>query len=211
MTTTQKIGAAVVVVLGLLGALSFFGVNLVAKTESFGSTVSSDIPWFTNGYKVGNSNALYTATSLSLPVGVNQASWLNNTGQIVVVDNSHVDLLGTASTTMKLYVGTSTKSTVTDSFALGTAPMWSQTIDGYSIATSTSGLSATQAFTVADNYGSHKTNYSSFMEVLPNQYLIAVLSSNCSTYSQACGETATSSNRGYTLAIPILYHYSSPN
>src|ERR1700683_234337 len=60
MTTTQKIAAGVVVVLGLLGSLAFFGVHLGGNSSSqtaggfFSGDTVTNPQWFTNGFSAGS-------------------------------------------------------------------------------------------------------------------------------------------------------------
>ncbi len=90
MTTTQKIGAAVVVVLGLLGTLSFFGLHLgggsTSSTTSFGSSFSGDVvtnpQWFSNGFAAGS----------------NQQFWVNAIGHEFLGGNTRSTALETQET-----------------------------------------------------------------------------------------------------------------
>lgn len=209
MLNTKQIGVWVLGICAVLGGLAFFGFTpfgkaVVQEAQSFGSVIESNVPWFTNGYKYGNSNALFSADMLTLSAGVNQASWQNQTGTTVVVDLGHLVTTGTASSTAWFNVGTSTTATVTNVFTPGTtAPMWSQLVSAFQLSTSTvSGI-------WADNIVNHKTNYPAEIMIANGQYLIITANTYCTT-NGAC-ETATSTTRGWTAQFPFKYHYGSLN
>lgn len=207
-TNTQKIGLGLLVVGALLGVSAFFGFSLgghgaaaPATQQSFGSTVVPNAQWFTGCVAYGNLSRLHCSDTISLGAGQNQVAWTNNTGQTISVQDAEVNTTGTASSTVKFYVGTSTKATVADSFNPATAPFWSQIIDAFSLATGTpSGL-------WADNIANHKTSFPGTVNVAAGQSILFVADSFCLT-TGAC-ETATSTNRGWTSMLN--FEYTLPN
>lgn len=205
MTTIQKIGAIVVGILLLLGAgLGTLAYLRPSAIQSFGDVVPNP-QWFSSGYGFGNNASLYLSNKLTLGVGVNQAAFQNLTGKTITVDTGRFDLTGTASSTVAVYVGTSTTATVTNQFSLVTVPFWAQLISAGAIATSTNGTYTSQL----DNFVNHKSGYPAEIQVLNGQYLLVAVQSFC-TADGACN-TATSSNRGWTASVPFTYHYDGFN
>lgn len=229
MTNTQKIAAGVLAVCAVLGTLAFFGltpfkaVNQVV--QQFGSVVQSDVPWFTNGYKVGNSNALFTSSSMSIPAGSDQIVWQNLTGQAVIVDNVHVDTNGTSSTaiassTYMFSVGATSTATIAEPYKFNwiTSVLTPLAITNFMLSTGTPVGYAAGGLTFrnqADNFAYHASstpglNTTATIVVPPNWYLFAKIDTNCIT--QGACDTSTSTTRGFTtVSIPFWYHYSSPN
>jgi len=178
-----------------------------------GAQVLTNVYWFPKGIIEGRTNVVSNQDVINIAAGQNQGAWLNTTGQTVTVDQTEVFLYGTssasvASTTVALSVGTSTTATVTDSFTWGTSAFWAQNIDYATIATSTPTPSGT-GFLVADNITNHKTNKPGSIQVNPGQYLLAVFSTGCkNSTTSGCGDTATSSARGWDHAsISFQYRY----
>ena len=166
-----------------------------------GSLIDQDIRIMPYGYEegiAGNANRAEYAIQLNLGSRSNQAYWLNNTGQAVLVGDFQGYLTGTASSTLAAFVGTSTKSTVTDS----SAPIYGSILDTVLIATSTP---AANIVLNSDVKGG--TNGTGWVYVANNQYVVFALEN---PYNQACTgsvcETATSSNRGYNVNATALVH-----
>lgn len=227
MTNTQKIIAGVLVVCALLGASAWFGVTpfrqaVQQASQQLGSVVDSNVPWFTNGYKAGTVNALYTNASITLQNGQDQGVWQNNTGQPVVIDTSHLVTNATltssvASSTFVFSVGATSTKTIAEpqSTTWITSTLTPLSIDKYSLATSTSVTSPGSILNaiLADNYVNHTTGKSALIEVPTGWYVFVKIDSLCA-YAQAgiACELATSTNRGFTtVTVPFWYHYSSPN
>lgn len=204
MTNTQKtvggvLVAALLVLVGFLAA----GSGHSGAPEA-GSTVNPNPQWFPTGIKIGTDNNLRLTGVLTIGVGQNQASVKNLTGSTIYVTYGAAQMLGTASSTFNLNVGTSTAATVTNQFSLSTSPLWAQFIDADQVAT------GTVASLISDNITNHKSSYPATLQVNNGQYFTAVVSTFC-TASGAC-ETATSSRRGWTtITIPYSYNYNSPN
>lgn len=154
---------------------------------------------FLTGIYLGNQKIRQVADTITIGPGLNQATWKNTSGSPAnVYDLDSYLLSGIASSTMYLSVGTTTCSSVTDTFN-STAPMWSQLIDAFKVATSSQGV-------IAD-IGGHKTNYPGSILVQPNQCLTAVVETWCTSDTTACGNTATSSARSFTQII-LPFNYS---
>lgn len=229
MTNLGKFLIALALVLGAFGTLAYVGVSpFVQVAQKVGSTVQDNTPWFTNGYKVGNSNALFNSASLTLVNGTDQASWLNNTGQPVVVDATHLITnaatnSATASTTYQISVGATSTATIVETNTTGwiTSTLTPLAITNFYLATSSkvSQAAGNLLFKIqADNFSFHASSTAGLNDtaniVVPaGWYLFAKIDSNCA-YAQAgitC-ELATSTNRGFTtITVPFWYHYSSPN
>lgn len=198
----------VIAVLAILGSLSLIAIKAhTADTSASVGGAQSGGPTFNAGANfpagltlgIGSTRSMNSGL-IQIGRGANQASWKNTTGRTVYVRLGDVEMAGTASSTFKVYVGTSTAATVTNVFSLTTAPLWSQFIDGAQIAT------ATPAGVWADNITNHKTSYPGTIQVNSGQYFTLVASTFCSTVG-AC-ETATSTNRGWsTLTLPFQYQY----
>lgn len=232
MTNLGKYLIALALVLGAFGALAFFGVTpfkQIAQQASnqFGSTVSSDVPWFTNGLKYGNSNRLYSQTILTIASGSDQAVWNNNTGQTVFIPMADVFLNGTsttatASSTFSIAVGATTTSVIAEPYKLNwevpsaTSDFPDLAITNLNIPTTTpAGVPGTLITynILGDNITYHATSTGNdgVTLIVPNgANVFAKLDSLCITVG-GC-ETSTSTNRGFmTVSVPFQYYYSSPN
>lgn len=208
--------AGIVLALLALGAVAFQFMSSPDSLQAFGvSAPDASLPgavgsggpsfnagaFFPKGFVLGNLNSRLSGSSMQITRGLNKISWKNTTGGPVVVKIGDASLSGTASSTFKIYVGTTTSPTVTDTFATAiTAPFWSQFIDGAQVATG----SPTGVW--ADNIANHKSGLPSMIRVEDGQYLTMAVETFCKT-SGSC-ETATSTNRGWTtLTLPFLYAY----
>ena len=231
MTNLGKYLIALALVLGAFGTLAFFGqtpflqVNQVVQqaSQQVGSVVETNTPWFSNGYKYGNTNALFTSATLNVANGSDQAVWQNNTGQNVVIDTVHLVTNATSSTaiassTYQFNVGATSTPTIAEPDKTGwiTSTNTWLSINGYNLATSSAvanKIGGISHVILADNYWFHASSTSTFIEVPSGQYFFVKIDSNC-LYPQAgitC-ETATSTNRGFTtVTVPFWYHYSSQN
>ncbi len=168
-----------------------FGGNSGGPTFNAGAN-------FPVGLTLGTGNRYLNRGVISLAKGRNQIAWKNVSGRTVYVNLGDAEMAGTASTTFKLWVGTSTTATVADTFNYS-APFYAQFINGATVAT------ATPAGVVADNIGNHASGTPGAIAVAANQYLLMVASA-CAGGSTC--ESATSTNRGWTtMTLPFLYTY----
>lgn len=198
------VGVVAVIALLLVGGWAL--THGTSAAPASGNVINTS-DYYPAGIHFGNQSVISTvaqgitnAAAIQIQPGQNQASWLNTSPTTAYVCEAFAFLTGgTASSTVKLNMGTSTTATKTDVFSNTTSPLWAQMMDAASIATGTpSGL------VVADNGNNHKTGYSSCMGVPTGQYLVATISTYC-TADAACN-TATSSARGFsTLTIPFNY------
>lgn len=232
MTNIGKYLIALALVLGALGTFAFFNLTpfrtvVEQETQKVGSVVNSDVPWFTSGLKYGNSNRLYSQTSLVVAVGTDQAVWNNNTGQPVFIPMADVYLNGTsqfeqASSTYSIAVGATSTSIIAEPYTLNwetassTSDFPDLAVTNLNIATGTpSGVPTTGILfnLIGDNVTYHATstgNDGVTLVVPSGANLFVKLDSTCHT--QGACETATSTNRGFTtITIPFQYYYSSPN
>lgn len=223
MTNLGKYLIALALVLGAFGTLAFFGVSPFKQEvqQSFGDVVSNT-QWFTGGYKVGPvNNALFTSNTITLANGQDQGVWRNTTGVNVIVDTTHLVLLGAttnseASSTFQFSVGATSTAIIAEPEKFGWITTASSTlaIANFNLATSSmvSNVNANATdLLVADNYWMHASSTPTFINVPPNYYLFVKIDSQCA-YAQAgvtC-ELATSTNRGFVgVKIPFWYHYPS--
>lgn len=153
---------------------------------------------FPVGLSLGTQQQNTTGATLSIPTTDNQISWLNTSSQGVYVFDLWAYQNGIASSTYKLYVGTSTTARISSDFV---AP-WAETVDGAQVAT------GTPASVVADFAANHKTSYPGTIYVAPGTYLFAqVQAAGGCNVSGKC-ETATSTKRGWTtISIPFYYKF----
>lgn len=210
MTNLGKYLIALALVLGAFGTLAFVGLTPFGQKveQKFGDVVPN-AQWFTSGYGFGTNNALYLSGKLTIGVGQNQVAWQNLTGKTVTVDVTHFDLNGIASSTVAVWIGTSTTATVVNVYNTTTAPFWAQLIgSSNTISTSTNG---TLYPTQLDNFTNNKSGYPSEIQVLNNQYLVEVVSSACTGQAGISCEVATSTNRGWNAVTPFTYHYDGLN
>lgn len=201
-----KVAAWVGLLLSLALALGVLMSNHSApaapSTGSINGAIVQNAPYaFPNGLYLGSQKNLTLAAVMSIGVGTNQTFWKNTSGQTAYVftGSAHLNDNGTTTSAVTVSVGTTTCATIADNFsAAQTAPMWSQFIDAFKVATGTQGE-------VADNIAGHKTAYPGTITVPSGACLAAIVESSCIT-DGTC-HTATSSSRGWTtMGIPIYYH-----
>lgn len=227
MNNENKLIAVAAVIVGLvLAGATYLGVHKSAsapnQVQEVGSVVNQNIPWFTNGYKVGTLDALYNAASLTVAVGSDQAVWKNTTGQTVVIDTTHAVTNATTSSALSagnyaISVGATSTATILEKYSntyISAAANTPLAIDKFSLATSSpTGFAAGSLTTrlLADNFWFHASSGPSQIRVPNGWYFFAKIDSQC-TADGACGRTSTSTTRGFTtLTVPFWYHYSSPN
>ena len=195
---------AAVVVVGLVVHLvgSHGAVKSTGATNPSGGNVYQQVDTYVNGLTIGSK--FQNWQPFVMPIGTNQVAWCNTTGQIVYAGGARFTLASTtangsvsASSTLALSVGTSTKSTVTDG-----AAVWGGLIDQVLIATSTNSIDTKSQVILG---GQATTGVgglaTSTIPISTSECLVASLEN---PYSQNCGasgacETATSSKRGYIL------------
>lgn len=126
----------------------------------------------------------------------NQAFWRNTTGMTQYVDLAEFSTDGTASSTYKVYAGTTTSATALNDFS---APALPALINGFLLATSSLATTTSNI-----NYA----RASSVVQVPDGKYVYfqfqAVDDRNCPA-TKLC-ETATSTNRGFNGQWRLRYH-----
>lgn len=213
MTTKSKVllGLAVAWLL-VLTAIQFVTLEKVLSIEpggatKLGSQIQPEPFWFGNGLQLGSDGSFENRIPLYMGTGQNQVAWCNNTGKTVIVSGYRGILIspsvvanplgvtpasfGTpiASTTLVMFVGTSTKTTVTDALI---EPVYGSLIDTALIATGTTNN------TVINSTKNSGTNGVASIPVLNGICVIEVLE-NPYTWQQGVSETATSTARGYNI------------
>lgn len=193
MTKNILITVAVAFVVSL-GVVSFMGIT---KSDTFGS-VRQVADEFVQGLRLGQSpNTLINSFTLTLKARDNQETWRNTTGGTVYVFLANVTTAGTASSSMALFMGTSSVATLTSDF---TDP-FSSIIDNVYVSTSTTA-------TTTSSIARHNTASSDgAIPVADGEYVFLQMQSLYSCTTVGVCETATSSNRGITtVKAKVFYH-----
>lgn len=195
--------AVALLVVGIIGGWYF---TATTPAHLAGSTVEINPYQYAGGLAWGPDDLLHLEAKFTIPQGSDQAYWQNTTGGDVVIDEQELSMGGTASSTFKAYVSTSTTATVKNGYTT-TAP-WSQSVNGWTVATGTTAqIGASTAF-LTDNIAAHNASYAAKLQVPPNYYVVVSAESACNVVG-GC-ETATSTNRGWTtLTDTIWYHYNA--
>lgn len=199
MTTFKSIVIAAVVAL----IISVGAIFLLARPSTSGQSlgaggdVETNIPTFVNGLGIGNNETLIYKAPVIGPAQ-NQASWYNNLGRAVVVEYSEIYFAGTASSSLRASMGTTSAATISNNFA---AP-FASSVDNALVATGTVNLVINSDF-------SSSGNGKGSMVVLPGQYFYWFFRQDD---GRACTgsvcEAATSTNRGFTNAYAMFSgHY----
>lgn len=209
MTTKLKVIAGIVVV-WLLGLTIFFAVSSTKapavvdqSSTNLGAQIQNEAFWFNNGIQQGqNGIGVNYGPTVIIGPGQNQGAWKNNTGKTVYVSTNDTNIITTnasstivASTSMYLWVGTSTTATVADN----SAPIYGSVLDRVLLATSS------PVGTVHDgilNSAFSGSNEQGTVAVPNGAYLITVMES---VNGLPVGEAATSTNRGFNLAEVFSY------
>lgn len=156
------------------------------------------------GMGIGSANANFLSFSVDgvIAPGSAQSSWQNKTGRTVVIDLAEVYLpTGTASSSFRVSIGTSTASTINSPY---TAP-FSSLLDNVLLATSTA---QTVVLNSNENQG---TNGTEIIPVAPGQFVNVTLRQDNSNTTACAGtfcENSTSTARGFTnLQWYLRGHY----
>lgn len=192
------LGVILIVVVGVIA--SHRSPNLQGINPSGGDIIQS-VTTNVNGVTIGAKFQQWYA--LNLPIGTNQVSWRNTTGQVAYVSGARFTMASTtpngntsASSTLVVSVGTSTTATITD-----TSTPWGGLINQVSIATGTTAFDAGSQIVLAGQAKSGVGGATSTIAVAPNEYVIAVVENPFSLNCGASGlcESGTSTKRGYIL------------
>lgn len=196
MSSKKTMLAAVVALVAFLGAIFATSSNAPAPEGDVGGPSNvQDSAVFTNGVGFGKTGYLMFDTNGTIGAGSNQASWRNTLGRTVYIDLAYLRTSGTASTTFRFGIATSTAATVNNY----TAP-FASLINNYRIATSSA---ATTTSSLARSMGEP------LIPVASGEYVNIYFQqgygqTNC---TGAVCETATSTNRGFNVDWYLRGHY----
>jgi hypothetical protein len=152
---------------------------------------------FVDGIKAGDRTSIWRTGTI--PASTNQSAWCNTQiGKTAYVDIAEMSFTGNASSSMRVSIGTSTASSITNNY---TAP-YAGLVDNYLLATSTGST------IVANNIIDNGTN---------GRGIVGVATSECVNFifrqdsTGACTgslcEAATSTARGFNGAWNLRIHY----
>lgn len=202
------LGIGLVAVLLILFGYSRHATTPVSDSSLGAGNISTVGPVMPNGLILGGIGENWASGQIGK--GANQASFRNTTGGPIIIDLTEVQSVATTSTaqyitassTYKIYVATSTASTIASDFV---APPYATVIAGYKIATTTG---ATQgAATTTTQFDSRSGTSVSFVladRAYLNFQIQAADNYTCAQAGQCA--TATSSQRGFNLNWKVHYH-----
>lgn len=203
--------SVIIAVVVLVVGLNFVGNSTpvisqrVGQVGADGGTYNSPVS-FVAGISLDSNNELVVSKSSVMGPGVNQAFYQNKTGRIVYVDyidaypvstTNNFGAVTTASSSMRVSVGTSTTASIANNFAAPFATL----IDNALIATGTP--------MVVNSDKDVGTNGRGTIPVLPGQYIYILMRQDSgNTCTGSICETATSTNRGFNLKWYLEFHYA---
>lgn len=194
---TNYVKEAVVLVAGLLlGVLLAHVLAPKPAAAPLGGNVVNTANQYVAGTCLGSLPVCENWAGGKIEAKSNQASWRNTTGGVVYVDLAELATDGTASSSFKLYVGTSTAATIASDF---TAP-FASLINGVILATSTIATTTTNYDVAAQTPHSIRVADGVYVN-----FQLQEKDSNACGVAGTC-ETATSSNRGFNLQWRLQYH-----
>lgn len=165
-----------------------------------GGNITQQQDFYTNGVGIGPDYVMFTRNGV-IGTSQNEGFWTNRTGRTVYINRADVTSTGTASSTYRIYVGTTTAPTALDDFS---AP-YASLVNGFLWATST-------AATTTSSIGARNTTNTGVIPVADGQsvfvQLQAVNDNRCAAALRC--ETATSTNRGITRLEWIIQGYYKP-
>lgn len=195
--------AVVALVIGLALSFHHSPAPQTTSTEEVGGGgggATSQVTMNTQGVGIGRDYAIF-ARNGTIGLGANQGSWCNSgvlsVGKTAYVDFASITTSATASSTMKVYVATSTSGTIANDFG---AP-FGTLINNFAIATSS----------LATTTSSHDYRRAGFgvIAVPVGTCVVTQIqaaSASCPTTGGAC-ESATSTNRGFTVDWLLKGYY----
>lgn len=183
------VGAAAVVIFAIIAV---FALGSSSKKEEsanlgLGSSVYNTVQTFTQGIDTGAGSVQFTRSGV-ISAGQNQGFWRNTTGRTVMLvpELSSVGFdTGTASSSMLIYIATSSASTISNDYALPGGLV--RTIDGAIFATSTAG---------PRYYLGTSTTLGIMPIVRDGEYVVVQLQDRYGCKTVGVCETATSTKRG---------------
>lgn len=196
--------SVVALVIGLVALVSgFFGHKTQAPVSDLGAsgsgTTYSYQDKYVNGLFLGNDYVDFTKSG-TIPAGQNEAYYTNRSGRRQYISLASIDTNGTASSSFKFYVGTTTSTTINDF----TAP-YSSLINGFTIATST-------VATTTSSIESHLSGSAVIPVADGVTVFVQIQAANgavCASSGSGICESATSTNRGFNPKW-VLHGYYQP-
>lgn len=199
-------------IMALIALVVALGVVIVTSQPSQNNVIEEAFGDATNYDQVGIGSLTYGTQVLQVAAGTSTAFWRNMSGETQFV-LSRIVTSGTASTSYRHYVGTTTAPV----FPTGnyTVPLYSSSITGFVVATSTTATSTSSygpygGLLVSDRWIPVKTGeYVGYGLFNASGVALAPLA----TCNGATCETSTSTNRGFNVTV-ILEMYAtstSPN
>lgn len=212
-TTIAYIVGALLILAVVVGVLEHqiasvsYQAPVAGSINPSGGDVIQSITTQVNGVVIGAKFMQWVP--LVLPLGTNQVSWHNTTGQVAYVAGGRFTLASTtsagqaiASSSMILSVGTSTTATITDS-----PTIFGGLVNQVQIATSTTAFDAGSQI-VLSGQGKTANSATSTIAVAPGEYLVETLEqANQGCVNAGSCEAATSSKRGYVLNGIVEYSF----
>lgn len=208
MTKTHKVVTSVIV--SLVVGLAFLGftqpsVPTNGPTENVGSggNVTSQVDVYTNGVGIGPEYATFSRSG-TIGAGANQGSWCNlssspGLGRTAYIDLATITTSGTASSSFKFYIATSTTARISNDF---TAPFGSL-INGFTIATSSPATTTSSI--------EQKRSGFAVIPVTVGQCVVTQMQASngsvCASVGGLC-ESATSTNRGFNIDWYLRGYYN---
>ena len=190
------VGAAAVVLFAIavfaLGSSGKKEVKVETANLGLGSSVLNTVYTFTQGIDTGAGAVQFTRGG-TIGAGQNQAFWRNTTGRTVMLVPELTSVgfnTGTASSSMIIYVATSSSSTISNDYAQPGGLV--RALDGAIFATSTAGPRFFMGTT---------TSLGTVPVVRDGEYVVVQIQDRYGCKTVGVCETATSTNRGITNFI----------
>lgn len=220
MTTKKTIivSGIISLVVALVVGLGFAAHKSPAPVSTVGGTIDggtySAPQNFTQGVSLGGTEIKFTKAGI-IPAQQNHATYFNNTGRVVYIDYTEMDVIPTtnniaytayanASSSMRFSAGTTTSNTSATLNTFDYSAPFATLIDNVLVATSTTGV-ATTSINSDINVGRDQGT----VPVLPGQYVYFIFRQDSTgTCNGSTCETATSTNRGFNVHWFMEGHYS---
>ena len=203
MNKTITILVIVVILAIAIGGYFFPNVKQIVQQTVVGGDVINANPNFSDGLRISGVSEKWAFGTIKL--GANTAFWTNNTNYDVFADTTEMYVNGTASSTLQFNVGTSSTASLAYSTYVTATNPYSSLISSQQVATSTNYKVFTNTATsVLTGQASSTT-----IRVAKGQSVFFLVKDpyNANTATDQNYESATSSNRGYTVDWKLKYHY----
>jgi len=171
-----------------------------AQSTGSGGNVTQQVDIYTNGVGTGNAHAVFSRSG-TIALGANQGAWCNSgvrsVGKTAYVNFAGITTSGTASSTMKVFIATSTTATIASDYV---APFGSL-INNFQLATSSLATTTSSIDYKRAGFGTIPVPVGQCAVVQ-----IQAASVSCPTTGGSC-ESATSTNRGFSLDWILQGYY----